>query len=155
MFWLRHCIPNLFSAINICKDRTITGDSSGYIYLDSTGAPNYQNVSCTCRLQLSITGTLNIKYRSEGQNNCGIQFRVGNYGWSCEGQITSSIVSQQANNLTYVKTRSDVRDPPACIGFKPGILWKLSYLTTLGLVARKPDFVASEQQRQRPACTSA
>ena len=108
------------SAINMCMEGSISTDASRYVYLDSTGAPNYQAVSCTCELRFQYTGTLDIKYRSEGDDNCGIVFRMNEYAWSCEQSMTDTFVTQSVNNITYVKTDDTIRDAPACLGVKPG-----------------------------------
>ena len=104
----------------MCMDNNISVDSNTWVYLDSTGAPNFQTVSCSCELDFQYTGTLNIRYRSEGEQSCGIEFRLDDHFWSCERSKSDTFVTQSGNNITYYKIRDDIMDAPACLGLKPG-----------------------------------
>ena len=104
----------------MCKSTSISVLSSSWVFLDSTGAPNYQSVSCSCELDFEFTGTLNIRYRSQGTENCGIEFRLDNNFWSCEESKATTYVTQSGNNITYYKVRTDIQEAPACLGLQPG-----------------------------------
>ena len=107
-----HCISFLSTGFR-CFDKI-------YKPLGSTRAPNYQSVSCSCELVFEFTGTLNIWYRSQETENCGIEFRLDDHFLSCMESKATSYLTQMGNNITYYKVRTDIQEAPACLGLQPG-----------------------------------
>lgn len=54
---------SLFTAMPLCVHGMLSGGAGQYIYLDTSGAPDFTKVVCTCDLSFSAYGKVVVSYR--------------------------------------------------------------------------------------------
>ena len=104
----------------MCKTTSLSTTAAAWLYLDTTGAPTFETVSCSCELIFDFTTALNTKYRAQEETSCGLRFQLNDEDWECENEDLHVIQVQSLSNITFFKTIQSQRTAYACMGLKPG-----------------------------------
>ena len=93
--------------------------AGSYIYLDTTGSPTFSPVKCSCEIQIAVSITVDVKYRTENTSSCGLKFQLRNNEWGCfhqGGNHVDPVGVTSLTNLTFYRSDSSGRHVYACMG---------------------------------------